>query len=139
MENCIFCKIAKGEIPSVKIWESEEFLSILDIQPIVKGMTVVLAKNHYDSDVFSLADDVFQRFLLATKKTAEKLKRGLKAERVLMMMEGLEVRHAHIKLYPLCSVEKDFQSFKQGLKTSKTKEELEKIAREIKENTSLPT
>ena len=101
MEDCIFCKIAKGEFASAKVLESDEFLAILDIAPIVKGMTVVLTKKHYDSYVFNLPDDVYQRFFLFTKRTVEILKKGLGAERVFLVVEGLDVNHAHIKLYPL--------------------------------------
>lgn len=45
-EDCIFCKIIKGEIPSYKVYEDEEFLGILDIFPNTKGMTLLIPKNH---------------------------------------------------------------------------------------------
>ena len=47
--DCIFCKIAKGEIPSAKIWEDQEHLAILDVNPNTKGMALVLTKEHFDS------------------------------------------------------------------------------------------
>ena len=47
MSDCIFCKIAKGEIPSVKIWEDDEFFAILDLFPNTKGMTLVIPKSHF--------------------------------------------------------------------------------------------
>ena len=101
MEDCIFCKIAKKEFDSAKVLESDEFLAILDIAPVVKGMTVVLTKKHYDSYVFDLPDDVYQRFFLFAQKTANLLKKGLGVKRVFLVVEGLDVNHAHIKLYPL--------------------------------------
>ena len=47
--SCIFCKIAKGEIPSVKIWEDKKHIAILDINPNTEGMTLVIPKKHYES------------------------------------------------------------------------------------------
>ncbi len=78
MSDCIFCKIAKGEIPSVKIWEDDEFFAILDLFPNTKGMTLVIPKSHYDSDVFEMDDEIYQRFLLAVKKVVRVLEKGLK-------------------------------------------------------------
>jgi diadenosine tetraphosphate (Ap4A) HIT family hydrolase len=109
MENCIFCKIAKGEIDSAKIWEDNEFLAILDVNPNTKGMTLVLTKEHYDAYAFSMSDDIYQRFMLASKKVAEVLKKGLGVNRVAMVMEGMGINHAHIKLYPLHGVGEEFK------------------------------
>ena len=73
--NCIFCKIARGEIDSAKIWEDDEFLTILDIKPNTRGMTLVLTKEHYDSDIFAMPKDVYQRFMLAVKKIVKILEK----------------------------------------------------------------
>ncbi|HUT96252.1 MAG TPA: HIT family protein [Candidatus Paceibacterota bacterium] len=101
MEECLFCKIIKGEIPSFKIWEDDDFLAILDINPNTKGMTLVLTKEHYNSYAFEMPDEIYQKFLLAAKKVAKILEKGLGVQRVAMVMEGMGVNHAHIKLYPL--------------------------------------
>lgn len=108
MEECIFCKIIKGEIPSFKIWEDDDFLAILDINPNTKGMTLVLTKEHYNSYAFEMPDEIYQKFLLATKKVAKILEKGLNVKRVAMVMEGMGVDHAHIKLYPLHGLEEKF-------------------------------
>jgi len=109
MQNCIFCKIIKGEIDSAKIWENEEFLAILDVMPNTKGMTLVLTKEHYDSDAFEMPDDVFQRFMMTARKVAKILEKGLDVKRVAMVMEGMGINHAHIKLYPLHGIKDKFQ------------------------------
>lgn len=109
MEDCIFCKIAKGEIDSAKIWEDENFLAILDLNPNTKGMTLVLTKNHYDSYVFSMPNDIYQKFMLASKNVAKILEKSLGVRRVAMVAEGMGVNHAHIKLYPMHGLEKDFK------------------------------
>lgn len=109
MDNCIFCKIAKGEIPSVKFWEDEDFLAILDIYPNTRGMALVIPKKHYDSYVFDMSDEVYQKFMLAVKKVAKMIEKGLCVQRVAMVMEGMGINHAHIKLYPLYGVNEKFK------------------------------
>jgi len=109
MENCIFCKIIKGEIDSAKIWEDEEFLAILDVNPNTKGMTLVLTKKHYDSYAFDMPEDAYQRFMGAAKKVAKILEKGLDTKRVAMVMEGMGINHAHIKLYPLYGIVGKFE------------------------------
>ena len=109
MENCIYCKIAKGEIDSAKIWEDKEFLAVLDVFPNTKGMTLVLPKKHYDSYIFDDSDKFCQDIILASKKVAKILEKGLKVHRVAMVMEGMGINHAHIKLYPLHGIDKKFK------------------------------
>ncbi|MDD5362732.1 MAG: HIT domain-containing protein [Ignavibacteria bacterium] len=109
-EECIFCKISKGEIPSYKIWENEEFFAILDIFPNTKGMTLVIPKEHYDSYAFDMPDDVYSRFMTAAKHVGKLLDGKLNVTRTAMVLEGMGVNHAHLKLYPLHGVGKDFQA-----------------------------
>jgi histidine triad (HIT) family protein len=109
-DDCIFCKIAKGEIPSYKIWENDEFFAILDIFPNTKGMTLVISKEHYDSYAFDMPDDVYLRFITAAKHVGKLLDEKLNVSRTAMVIEGMGVNHAHIKLYPLHGVGKDFHA-----------------------------
>jgi histidine triad (HIT) family protein len=108
-EDCIFCKISKNEIPSYRIGENEEFFAILDIFPNTKGMTLVVPKNHYDSYAFNMPDDVYTRFLLFAKNIGKELDEKLGVERTALVMEGMGVNHAHIKLYPLHGLGKEFK------------------------------
>ena len=108
-ENCIFCKIVSGEIDSAKIWEDENFVAILDVMPNTKGMTLVLTKKHYDSYAFDMPDLIYEKFMLAVKKVSKILEKGLKVKRVAMVMEGMGINHAHIKLYPLHGVNEKFK------------------------------
>lgn len=107
--ECIFCKIVKGEIDSVKVWEDKEFLAILDVMPNTKGMTLVLTKRHYDSYAFDMPEEDYKGFLSAAKKVAKLLEKGLGVKRVAMVMEGMGINHAHIKLYPLYGLEDKFK------------------------------
>lgn len=147
MDNCLFCKIARGEFASAKIWEDEEFVSILDASPNTKGMALVMPKKHYESYVFSMPDDVYQRFLLVTKTVAKKLEKALGVKRVAMVMEGMGVNHSHIKLYPMHGLDDEFKEMQAKdqiffrkypgyittvLGPRVNLEELKKIAEEIK-------
>lgn len=109
MENCIFCKIASGEIPSVKIYEDKEHMAILDINPNMEGMTLVIPKKHLDSYAFDLDDSDYVNILIKAKKIAKILDKSLKVKRTAMVMEGLGVNHLHIKLYPLSGLTDKFE------------------------------
>ena len=108
MDDCIFCKIVKGEIPCVKIWEDENFLAMLDIMPNVEGMTLVIPKKHFESYVVDMSDEDYCELMVAAKKVSKILEKGLDVQRVAIVMEGLGVDHAHIKLYPLHGLDKKF-------------------------------
>lgn len=148
MNNCIFCKIVKGEIPSVKIWEDKKHLAILDMNPNTEGMTLILTKEHYDSDATDMPDDAYKDLMLAAKKVAKLLEKKLNVKRVAIVMEGLGVNHVHIKLYPIHGLDEKFKEtwakekiyFKKyegyistQLGPEKSVEEREKLARRIRE------
>lgn len=101
MEDCIFCKIATGEIPCVKIWEDKDFLAFLDIYPSTKGNTLVMPKKHYPAYVFESDDSIIHDLMDTTKKVAGILKKSLKSSTVVVVFEGLQVNHLHAQLHPL--------------------------------------
>ena len=109
MENCIFCKIVKGKIPSVKIWEDKEHLAILDVNPNTEGMTLVLTKKHFDSDATDMPDKNYKNLMIAAKRVGKLLEKKLKVKRVAIVMEGLGIDHAHIKLYPIHGLNQKFK------------------------------
>ncbi|MCD6381351.1 MAG: HIT domain-containing protein [Candidatus Aenigmarchaeota archaeon] len=152
MKKCIFCKIAKGEEDAAKIWEDDDFIAILDTNPNVKGMSLVLTKRHYDSYAFDLPDEVYTRLMIAAKKVAKILERGLNVKRVDMVMEGTAINHIHIKLYPLHGLERKdeesvakerifFEKYEGYISTllgpTVDISELKKLADEIKEKAGL--
>ena len=108
MENCVFCKIVKGEIPCVKIWEDEKHLAFLDLNPNTEGMTLVVTKDHFDSDATDMPEEAYSSLMLAAKKVAKILEKGLDVKRVAIVMEGLGVNHTHIKLYPIHGLDEKF-------------------------------
>lgn len=98
--DCIFCKIAEGEIPSHAVWEDAHFLAFLDINPVQPGHTLVIPKHH-DSNLFEVSDKDYQNTLAAAKIVRGKLKAATGAKRIAMMVVGLEVDHVHIHLIPI--------------------------------------
>jgi histidine triad (HIT) family protein len=102
MNDCIFCKIVKGEAPSYKVWEDEKHLAFLTIFPNTEGFTVVVTKEHYESYAFDLPDDVLTNLVLATKKVGKLLDEKLDdVGRTGMIFEGFGVNHVHAKLFPM--------------------------------------
>ena len=101
MENCIFCKIIKGDIPCMKIWEDDNFLAFLDINPVTEGMTLVIPKEHKDSNVFNNQNKDICDLTSAAKKVVNILENKLPIERVGLVFEGIEVEHLHAKLIPI--------------------------------------
>jgi histidine triad (HIT) family protein len=108
-DDCIFCKILKGDISSYKIWEDKKHVAILDVFPNTKGMTLIIPKTHYDSYAFDMPDKAYTDLLLAAKKVGKVLDKKLKVARTALVMEGMGVNHAHIKLYPLHGIDKHFK------------------------------
>lgn len=107
--DCVFCKIIAGELPSYKVYEDDEFYAFLDIFPNTPGMTLLVPKKHYDSYAFEMPDDAYSKFLLKAKEIGKILDKKLGTKRTALIMEGMGVNHVHIKLYPLHGLGKDFK------------------------------
>ena len=125
----IFSKIIKGDIPSYKIAEDDNYYAFLDIFPLQKGHTLVIPKKEVDY-IFDLSDDDYIGLMLFAKKVSEKIEKVIGCERVGLTVIGLEVPHAHIHLIPI-NKEKDMNFSSPKLKLSQ--KEFEKIAKEISE------
>ena len=102
MNECIFCKIIKNELPCHKIWEDEKHLAWLSIYPNTKGFSVVIPKTHYPSYAFDLEDNILSELIIATKKVALLLDLAIdNVGRTGMFFEGYGVDHVHSKLFPM--------------------------------------
>lgn len=102
MQDCIFCKIVKGELPCHKIWEDKNHLAFLSIFPNTEGFSVVVTKKHYPSYIFDLPENVLRNLVLAAKKTAKLLDAKLgDVGRTGLIFEGFGVDHIHAKLFPM--------------------------------------
>lgn len=112
----IFAKIASGEIPSYKCAANDEFYAFLDINPMVKGHTLVIPRREVDY-IFDMEDDEIARFQVFAKKVAMAIKAAFPCVKVGEAVLGLEVPHAHIHLVPMQS-EKDMNFSAPKLKLS---------------------
>jgi histidine triad (HIT) family protein len=113
----IFTMIAKGEIPSFKVAENEEFYAFLDINPLAKGHTLVIPKNVEDDYIFHLDEQTYEGLWAFARKVAVALKAAVPCKRVGVAVLGMEVPHTHIHLVPLQS-EGDLDFRKEKLKLS---------------------
>lgn len=103
-DNCIFCKIANGEIPSATVYEDETFRAILDLSPAAKGHTLILPKAHA-ANLFELPDETAAKALMLAKKLGAVLKEGLHADGLNVVQNngeaaGQTVLHFHMHLIP---------------------------------------
>ena len=96
----IFSKIVRGEIPSYKICEDENYYAFLDINPLKEGHTLVIPKVETDY-IFDLNDDLLGGMMVFAKKVALAIDQTIDCKRVGVAVLGLEVPHAHIHLVPL--------------------------------------
>ena len=124
----IFSKIVKGEIPSYKIAEDENYYAFLDIFPLAKGHTLVIPKKEVDY-IFDLDDETLKGLTAFSKRVAKAIDKTVACKRVGVVVLGLEVPHAHIHLIPLQS-EADACFSKPKLKLSE--EEFKTIAEKIR-------
>lgn len=104
MEDSIFTKIIRGEIPCEKIYEDELTLAFLDIHPVQPGHTLVIPKRQVQF-VWDMTDEEYQAVMATAKKVAERIREVLGAPYVGEQIVGLDVPHAHVHLYPFSSIE----------------------------------
>ena len=130
MPDCIFCAIASGKVPSFKIYEDQNFLAFLDIQPLNPGHTLVISKSHYRWvwDVPN-AGEYFE----AAKKIALALEKSLETEWVVSAIIGEAVEHAHIQLIPRFPEDGHGGSINWLARKQIAKEQMQYLAEKIKE------
>ena len=126
--STIFTKIAKGEIPSYKVAENENFYAFLDIAPMAKGHTLVVPKHVEDDYIFNLDSETYMGLCAFARQVAQAIKAALPCKRVGVAVLGMEVPHTHIHLVPLQSeADMDFRKAKLELSS----EEFAQIATSI--------
>ena len=124
----IFTKIAKGEIPSYKCAESDDFYAFLDISPLAAGHTLVIPKNVEDDYIFHLDAATYEGLCAFARKEAVALKAAVPCKRVGVAVLGMEVPHTHIHLVPLQTEgDLDFRKAKLQLEPQEMKEIAAKI------------
>ena len=104
MDNCIFCKIAKGEIPAEKIYEDDFFIAFADANPVGEGHTLVIPKKHLDN-FMDLDLETSEKYLETIKKVAQMLIEKHHADGFNLVVNngksaGQVVGHVHAHLLP---------------------------------------
>lgn len=131
--SSIFTKIIEGEIPSYKIAEDEKHYAFLDINPAAKGHTLCIPKKEIDY-LFELSPDDLGELTKFSQKVAHGIDKALKPIRTGVIVEGMEVPHAHIHLIPIY---KETQAFSLGKKVEVTEDGMRKIAEQIRQKVEL--
>ena len=131
MNNCIFCKIIKGEIPCNKVYEDKNFLVFLDIKPVNHGHLLIIPKKHIvwmqEAD-----DKIITDIFKLAKKMMLALKKGLKCDYVQVLIIGNEVPHFHVHLIPRYKKDNLKGYPTKQYEKSETKKIINKIAKAIK-------
>jgi len=99
-EETLFEKIIKGDLPSVQLYEDDICLAIMDAFPFVTGQSLIIPKQPVDY-AFDLDDATYTHILAVAKKIAKATDKALSPLRTCLVIEGFEVPHAHVKLYPV--------------------------------------
>jgi len=127
-DECIFCKIVKGELPAEKIYEDNYCIVVPDKFPAMKGQCLLIAKKHEDY-VFDLDDENYKGIFLAAKKVVKAMDKALSTTKTCLLVEGFEVPHSHVKFFP---------TYGEGLNihggSEASDEELKELAAKIREN-----
>jgi len=133
--NCIFCRIVSGELPSFKVYEDGQTLAFLDIHPKNQGQTLVIPKEHTEN-IYELSDETMARLSLVVKKIAVAVKNGMSSDGINIIMNNEEsagqiIFHTHFHVVPRFNQD----NFENGphieYKSEEAKEVAEKIRQEI--------
>jgi histidine triad (HIT) family protein len=127
-KDCIFCKIANGEIPSATIFENEEFRVVLDVGPATKGHALILTKNHYDN-IFEIDEQTAGRLFSLASIVAKAMKKTLNCDGMNVLQNngtiaGQTVFHFHLHLIPRYEGDQVQITWPQGEITEEEKDQL---------------
>lgn len=103
MNDCIFCNIVSGKIPSFKIYEDSDAIVFLDINPMHKGHVLVIPKTHHEY-IFDVPEPLYSRLFQLAKKLSTTLKSYTNSKKIGLAIEGLSVNHVHLHLVPINNI-----------------------------------
>ena len=131
-DNCIFCKIINGEIPSRKLYEDDNFIVMMDIQPASKGHSLVIPKEHY-ANLYEMPEELAGGAIKVARKMVKKMTAALRADGFNLLQNngeaaGQTVSHFHIHLIPRYKEDEEILTFKPQTMTA---EELDAIKETI--------
>ena len=132
--NCIFCKIAAGEIPSKTIYEDQEFRVMLDISPATRGHALIIPKEHY-ADLYEMPNNIVAQAMVLAKKMASHMTKVLQCDGFNIVQNngeaaGQTVFHFHLHLIPRYENDGDILKYHPGNPDGKELEQIKKIITE---------
>lgn len=131
--DCLFCKIANGEIPSYKIYEDDMVLAFLDINPDSDGHTLIIPKKHF-KDLDDIDDETLNHVNIIAKKLKKLLEEKLNCDGMSLLQNNgtvQEIKHYHLHLKPYYNEKKSIEMIKNSKYIN---ENIEEIYNKIKEN-----
>jgi len=129
-ETCIFCKIAHHEIPADLVYEDDHFVAFLDINPVKKGHTLIIPKDHYRW-IQDLPDDRLSEAFILAKKMIKAIKSAFACQFTQLVVEGNEVPHFHISIVPGYEGQLNATFFHEAYAVNESKEYVEKVKRAL--------
>ena len=136
-DDCIFCKIANGEIPSATLYEDDNFRVILDLGPASKGHALILPKDHY-ANLYELSDEIAAKALVLARKMIVRMTKALECDGYNIVQNngeaaGQTVQHFHIHLIPRYKGDQVGLGWHMGTLTDADKEEILKRYQDAEE------
>lgn len=127
-DDCIFCKLANGEIPSATLYEDDDFRVILDLGPASKGHALILPKEHYDN-LYEMDDETASKVLILAKKIITRMTKALGCDGYNLVQNngeaaGQTVHHFHMHLIPRYKDDQVGLGWNMGKLTDEDKEEI---------------
>ena len=131
MKDCVFCKIVEGSIPCYRVYEDNNFLAFLDIEPLNPGHVLIVPKKHYR---WTWDVPNFGEYWEAARKIAQGVIKSMEAPMVEFLTHGTDVEHAHIWIVPVYEGEEGFIniSMRKIIEGGEMKEISKKISDNIK-------
>jgi histidine triad (HIT) family protein len=128
----IFTRIIRGEIPSIRLFENEFAIAIMDVFPLRKGHVLIIPKMETDL-LFDLDDNILCELMILSKRLAKAMKKALDCQRIGLSVIGLEIPHAHIHLVPINEANDiNFAQQKLAMDSAEIQEIADKIKNELK-------
>lgn len=131
MSDCIFCKIAGGEIPAATLYEDDDFRVILDLGPASRGHALILPKQHY-ANLYEMPDELLGKAMSLAKKMGEAMKKALKCDGLNLVQNngtaaGQTVFHFHMHLIPRYDNDKVGLGWKPGTLADEDRDEIVRL------------
>lgn len=133
--NCLFCKIARGEVPAVKVYEDDDTLAFMDLYPSTRGHVLVIPKHHFEN-IYGLPAETACRLMITTQRVAIALKNAVDADGINIVMNnesaaGQIIWHSHTHIIPRQNDDKGYLGPKYTYIAGEMEEIAEKIQKEL--------